>query len=572
MRKVVLAFLFALLIFIVPTKVIAEEKDYTIDKLNTVAKITEKGDVEVQEEITYTFNGSFNGVYRNLFKNKTNGYVISRVSMKDKNDNVTSISPSNNSKNNTYEIIESDNNTQIKVFSKSNNEKKTLILNYTIQGAANRYKEFGELYWNFYKVENGKSIKDVNIDLSLKNLKFDLNKFKYWIYVDGGEFKTNYDNSSINIKGSNLTSNLGVKIYFQPEFLKIDEKIYKENNEENMKNSSEDIDLKESKKSNKEDFGFVLMGVIVALCASSIIFFHNRSKKKFKEALQKYRGNFKFFEGEILRTKPEDIPPVLVNLLYHEKYISNSTIPSTLFYLCKKGFYTLEKDKSLRLKASSENEEEDLCFSRNNNIESLNYYHLKYFVEWMQDYEKDGLLTLRYIKEKVNSRGGALEFKKCYSEWKKIIKEEGERLNFYITIKGKQVLSNEAYNEKIKWDAYKKYILDYLSNYEEYTDEVDNEDILIYASALEIDNTYLEKFHERLNDLYCNSRDSNYYYMYNDYSYYLMNLYLWDSIDDNIYINTKNNDNNDSSGDGGFGGFSGGGDFSGGGGGDSGAF
>lgn len=566
MRKVLLTFLFVLLIFIVPTKVSAEGKNYTIDKLNTVAKITEKGDVEVQEEITYTFNGSFNGVYRNLSKNKIDGYVISKVAMKDKNDNVTPISSGSNSKNNTYEIIESDNNTQIKVFSKNADEKKTLILNYTIQGAANRYKEFGELYWNFYKVENSKSIKDVNLDLSLKNSKFDLNKFKYWVYVDGGEFKTNYDNNSINIKGSNLTSTLGVKIHFQPEFLKINEKNY----EENMKNSNEGTALKESKKSNKEDLGFVFFGVIVALCASSIIFFHNRSNKKFKEALQKYREKFNFFQGETLKTKPGDVPPALVNLLYHEKHISNSTIPSTLFYLCKKGFYTLEKDKSLRAKASKENKEEDLCFIRNDDIANLNYFHLKYFVEWMQAYEENGFLTLKCIKEKVSSREGALEFKKYFSKWEEFIKEEGKRLNFYTTIEGKQVLNNEAYNEKIRWNAYKKYILDYLSNNEEYKDELNNEDILIYASALEIDNAYLEKFHEKLNNLYYNSGDSNYYYMYNDYSYYLMNLYLWDSIDDNIYNNTKNN--NDNSGDSGFGGFSGGGDFSGGGGGDSGAF
>lgn len=135
MRKVVLTFLFILLIFIVPTKVSAE------------------------------------------------------IAVKDKNDNVMPIFPGSNWKNNTYEIIESDNNTQIKVFSKSDNEKKILILNYTIQDAANRYKEFGELYWNFYKVESSKSIKDVNLDLSLKNSKFDLNKFKYWVYVDGGDFK-----------------------------------------------------------------------------------------------------------------------------------------------------------------------------------------------------------------------------------------------------------------------------------------------------------------------------------------------------------------------------------------------
>ncbi|NMM64027.1 DUF2207 domain-containing protein [Clostridium sp. P21] len=571
MRKILLIFLLVLLVFIAPGEVHAKERNYTIDKLNTIAKITEKGDVEVQEEITYTFDGSFNGVYRNLYKNKTNNYIISKVAVKDKDNNLIPIESSNDSKNNTYKITDDNNNVQIKVFSKSANESKTLILNYTIKGAANRYSEFGELYWSFYKVENNMSIKDVNLQLSLEDSKFDLNKFKYWVYTDGGEFKTNYDTNSINIKGNNLTSILGIKLHFQPEFLKVDEKPYKENSNENMKKDIEGTNTKEDK-SNKGDLGFVALGIVVAACASFIIFFKNRSKKRFKEALEKYRGEFKFFNEETLSAKPEDISPALVNLLYHENKVSNSIIPSTLFYLCKKGYYSLEKSRSLKSSSSKENKEEDLCFARNSNILYSNFSHLKYFIQWLKNYETNGCLTLKSICEKVNSREGALEFKEHFSKWEKLIKDEAEILNFYTTIEGKKVLSNEAYNEKIKWEAYRKYIIDYLSVYGELKDKVDNEDILIYASALEIEDIYLENFHEKLNNLYCSSGDNNYYNMYDDYSYYLMNLYLWDSIDNNVYDNTKNIGNNDNNNDSGFGGFSGGGDFSGGGGGDSGAF
>ena len=80
---------------------------------------------------------------------------------------------------------------------------------------------------------------------------------------------------------------------------------------------------------------------------------------------------------------------------------------------------------------------------------------------------------------------------------------------------------------------------------------------------------------EKLNNLSYDNQGTYSYDMYNNNSFFLMNLYMWDSIDDSVQHNTtdnNNNNNNDSGSGGGFGGFSGGGDFSGGGGGDSGAF
>jgi uncharacterized membrane protein YgcG len=553
-----------------PMKVRAQEKSYTIDKLNTTAKITEKGDVEVQEEITYTFNGSYNGVYRNLNKNKTNGYIVSKIAIKDKSDNIIPLSLSNDSKDNTYEIIDSDENTQIKVFSKSIDEKKTLIINYTIQAAALKYKEFGQLYWNFYKVENNMPIKEVNFNLSLKDSRFELSKFKYWVYIDG-ESNTNYDSNSIHMKANNLTSLLGIKIRFQPEFLKIDEKSYDDSINENMKEVTPKTNVKENKKNDKEDFGFVFAVVVLGLFIYALIYFRSKNSKKFKEALEKYRGEFQFFEEEILNTIPTDLSPALVNLLYNEKHISSAAIPSTLFYLCKKGYYTLEKSKNLKSEDLNETEEVDLCFIKNNVISPPPSYHLRYFIEWLSNYEKNGHFSLKSIGEEVNSRSGTLEFKKCFSAWENLIKEEGQKLNFYTILEGKKVLSNETYNEKIKWLAYRQYILNYFNADEQSITSSNSEDILIYASALEIEEGELEKFSRKLNNLYNDSEDPYYYDMYNDYSYYLTNLYLWDTIDNNIY-NTTTIDNNNSSGDGGFGGFSGGSDCSGGGGGDSGAF
>lgn len=564
MRKILLIFLL-LIVFIVPVDVKAENKSYTIDKLNISAKITEKGDIEVVEEVTYNFHGSYNGVYRNLAKEGSTGHKIDQVYIKDKNNNLISLPSADDSTNNTYQIIDSNENTHIKVFSKSTDEIKTLVFRYTILDAAKKYSDFGQLNWRFYKVENNINVKEVTLNLSLKDSKFNLDKFKYWLYVDGGEFKTSYDANSITVTGNNLTSLLGIKINFQPDFLKLDTSSIENmhsNSSNNLDNSNstnslEKNGLNNSSVNNSDYSGAVIISVLLAFILISI---YIRSTKKFKKALEEYRSKYVFFKGDTLDTAPSDLPPALVNYLYNEKDISNAAIPSTLFYLCKKSYYCFEKTDS----------GEDLRFIRITNANSPAYYHLKYFIDWFIQYEENGAFTLKSIQEKVSSRGEALGFKNQLFDWKSIVKEDAEGLNFYIDIEGKTVLSNVFYNERLKWLAYRKYLLSSFINNNHSTYSLDINEALIYASALEMEELHSEVFTKKSSSAFYNSE----YEDSNDNSAFLMNLYMWDTIDDTIKHNSIDRSNNNFGGgsDGGFGGFSGGGDSSGGGGGDSGAF
>ena len=151
----------------------------------------------------------------------------------------------------------------------------------------------------------------------------------------------------------------------------------------------------------------------------------------------------------------------MANFLYHEKYISKYAIPSTLFYLCQKGYYTLEKRKYLKSGFLREDEVEDLCFVRNTRVFSPASSHLKYFIKWFSCYEENGRFTLKSIEEEVGARAGALEFKECFSEWENLIKDEAEELNFYTIIDGRKVLNNKTYNERLRWLAYRQYLLEH---------------------------------------------------------------------------------------------------------------
>lgn|GEM_PF-1280234 len=578
MRKILLIILL-LIVLINPIDVKAEDKSYTIDKLNISAKITEKGDVEVVEELTYNFHESYNGVYRNLAKDGSIGYKVGQVSIKGKNNNLISLPYANDPTNNTYQVIDSNENTQIKVFSKSTDEIKTLVFNYTILGAAKKYTDIGDLNWKFYKVENNMNIKDVTLNLSLKDSKFNSDKFKYWLYVDGGNFKTNYDANSITVTGNNLTTVLGIKVNFQPDFLKLptssgenmqsnssNKNNYVDNNsntnslEKNIQNNSS---VNSNSNGNNSDYlGPVFFSALVAFI---LIFIYIRSTKKFKKALEEYRSKYVFFKEDTLDTAPSDLPPALVNFLYNEKDVSNSAIPSTLFYLCKKGYYTFEKNNK------KSDHREDLCFIRTTNAISLSYYHLKHFINWFAQYEENRVFTLKSIQEKVSSRSEALAFKNQLFDWKCAIKEDTKSLNFYTTIEGKTVLSNVIYNERLKWLAYRKHLFNSFINNNNSICSLDINEALIYASALEIEELYSEGFSKKLSS---DSYNSEYEDSYNN-SAFLTNLYMWDTIDDTVKDNSidcSNSNNFGGGNDSGFGGSSGGGDCSGGGGGDSGAF
>lgn len=559
MKKLLFIICFIFSSFFSNTNVNAADKDYSIDKLNLNAEITQNGDVNVIEEITYNFQGNYNGIYRNLLMNGTSGYTITNVSVKDKNNNIVNLPSTNNEENNSYEIINSNDKTQIKVFNKSDNETKTFVFNYIIHDVAEKSADNGLLNWSFYNVENNKNINDVNLKLSLSSANFDLNKLKYYCYIDGGEFKTNNDDKNIYVEGKNLTSQFAIKVLFQPEYLINTNKISNSISDNNNTSQIAQNNLLDEKKYNDlQSKEFILILVIAIATVSLFLFIIIRRQSKFRKELEEYRKNFIFFNENTLNYAPSDLQPALVATLYFDKNLPFSVIPATLFYLSKLGYYTFEKNNS----------ENDIVLLRVPKKELPISDSLSYFLKWFSAYEKNNKLSLNKLKDKLTKREDAISFKNQYDYWKNKIKFESNNLDFYTVIRGKTVLSNYAYNEKLKWDAYKEYILNTLEETTPPESFINIDDTIIYAFAFDFNILKFENLFKKIEDSAFEDGDFYLYNIYNNYS----TFYLWDEMD--RILNYSNNDSsNFSSGDSSnFGGFSDGGGFSGGGGGDSGAF
>lgn len=574
MKKIISALLL-IIIIMTPAVVKADTKSYDISRLLVNAVIEENGDVYVEEELSYSFKGDFNGVYRNLLKKGSEGYSISEVLIRDKNDTLIPIEQSNSSNDNTYQINDTGSQCSIKIFSKSSNESKTFIIRYTIHGAAVKTDTSGELYWSFYTVENGINVKDFELNLSLKNAEFDPNVTKHWAYVDGSDLKDSYDTRGIHISGKDLTGVLGVRVLFQPDYLKISS-VNRENTEtvprqSDNYNSNRNTYTLPNKTS---DFSAGVILIPLGIIASAFIIYKwSKANQRYREAVEAYRAQAVHFSGSMLNTPPSNLPPALVEFLVSEKSISPASISATLYYLSSKGYYTLEKSNYEKTRLFGSEEMEDLIFKRNYGMVMPEYQHLKYFIDWMAAYEEEGMFSLRHIEENVGTSRGAMDFRNRFSDWEDIIGHEATELGFYTTIENRQILSNKYYDEQLKWLAYKKYLQEYTEKNQGHEPLSNIDEALIYASVLGIGTGGLEDLFERVR-----SQNEEVYHLHNytnDYmGFFIMNYYLWDGINDSIYHHDSGIDNSSfTGGDGnGFGGFSDGGGFSGGGGGDSGAF
>ena len=561
--KKFLLFLGVLLILIVPKSVYAENKEYFIDKLNIETEILNNGDIVINELIEYRFNGDFNGIYRNLNLNGAEGYLINEVSVIDSLGNTIKLIEEGYGENNTYEINENSDETQIKIFSKSSDESKMFKLNYTIKGAAEKYSDYSNLYWNFYDVKDIDYVKEGSLKIHLKDTNFETDKLIYDIYGDG-EITTSNTEKIITINFKELTSLIGIDMKFQKDYLSMAKEIIipEENNDYINDYNNDFNNYYKEEKSDK----YTAIVLILFACIGSVVGLFGLEKSKFNKELNKYREQYMFTNEEFVMAPPSDLPPALVNLLINENNPSEEMIVTTLFYLANKGYYKME-EKSL----SDKKKNKDLIFTRINKNKEIQYSHLEYIIKWFSNYEVNGSFSMKQIKKITASNKGAKTFINRLENFLNKVREDGENLGFYIKIRNKNVLENNWYNEKRKWLSYKKYLQNIYKNNSINNDSL-NDSAIIYALALEISDKELENIIKLSVDKTSLNNNSNSLYSFNymNLNSYIFYMMVFNNMTNNAHeivnppAQTQNfNNSND---------FFSGNDFNGGGGGGSGAF
>jgi len=156
MRALTVAFVVLLL----PAAVMAQSKRYSVDQISVNALVTRDGALEVEEDLTYRFRGSFTFAYRDIPQDST-----TRISELAVSEPGVVYSASDDKLPGTYRIEERGSTTRLTWYFSANNTTRTFRIAYRFLGAVHRYADTGELYHKFVGGDWDRPIGSVHVEL-----------------------------------------------------------------------------------------------------------------------------------------------------------------------------------------------------------------------------------------------------------------------------------------------------------------------------------------------------------------------------------------------------------------------
>ncbi len=214
--------LFAIVILFI-SKNTVQAKSYKIENMDIQATINQDGSVSIEQELTYKFNGSYNGIYINIpynLEDTTFEEIEQESSIDDSFYNGTGIDVKGvylmqngvenqftqtdyayNGNNNVYTITKEYDMQQIKVYSPSEDTTKTFRIDYTINNLCVKHNDIGELYYNFIGGGWEVEIEKLNIDIYIPGNTEEIN---IWAHGPYNGVSKIIDNSHSNFKVENI--------------------------------------------------------------------------------------------------------------------------------------------------------------------------------------------------------------------------------------------------------------------------------------------------------------------------------------------------------------------------------
>lgn len=350
-KQLVLFVIILIAIIFIQNKV--EAKSYYIKNMDIQANININGSVDIEQTLTYNFNGEYNGIYitvpykvtdneyKDIIKNNRindNLYTGSEVNVEsvseitEKTENSYSLATkATNGDNGVYTTTKESKLFKIKVYSPSSNELKTFKIKYNIKDLCVKHNDIGELYYNFIGGEWECSIKNLNIDIYIPYNKSEIKVWGHGPYngqskiisnthanfkvndIEKGQYvaaRVLFDNSNI----ANSTKNSGISAM---------ETIYE--------NENDIIEHKEEKR--KFTKNVVIMGICLLIYWIILLLSYEKDKKYILENI----------DEDYLFNKYN---PMIAGCIQGSRDILSRDIIAVILNLIEKGNIKLEiKDK-----------------------------------------------------------------------------------------------------------------------------------------------------------------------------------------------------------------------------------
>jgi len=166
--KKYIIFTLIFILVLLPMNVFAEES-LSISKWIVASELMENGDLQITEDLTFVFKDEFNGVFRDIVLEGTDG--ISNIELFEIVDGMeVPYTLNQNAKKgdrNVFSSEEDNNSINLMIFSPSEDEEKTFRIKYTLLNVAVMHSDTGELYYKYLGDENKTPIDYFSVNLIL---------------------------------------------------------------------------------------------------------------------------------------------------------------------------------------------------------------------------------------------------------------------------------------------------------------------------------------------------------------------------------------------------------------------
>lgn len=439
MRKIVcvLAVLFMLLWVLPQTTV--EAKSYNVTKYNMIIDVKPNGDGVFEERITYDFSGDFNGVYRDIDLDGTDGYEDIKVYIAE-GDILKGFTPGVGEGLNQYEISRDNNLISLKVYEKTSNSKKTFVYTYILKNVAEKYKDIG--VFNRKVIDNNWDVplKDVSIEIYIPEgaSREDLRVFAHGPLEGYSEI---IDNRTFSFYVEDVLPGTFIEtlVVFPPDLIADSSKAFHwdelphilENeqrlaNEANMIREKAQADIAREKR--LKDIRKMLLPVFLLIMLIVFISFIKLNLR--------YGRNLKpYFDGDYYRDLPGDYTPAEMTCLLAKNNIGPNDVMATIMDLVRKKRLKITRiDVEQRWGLFTKNKTgEKYMLERLNDADQDDLKrHEGFLMDWFIDELGGGKgLILDDLKQKLKSKKSVLKFQRDYGTFKELAKIEGSTNDFF---------------------------------------------------------------------------------------------------------------------------------------------
>jgi len=437
--------IFALLVLLVMmfmpgVPVYAASREYEVSQYKIDVVVNPDGSADIEEVITYDFDGKFNGVFRDIDFSATGGMINPRV-YAEKNGKLAELQLHSTSSldaggtNGTYNMVNEGQIAHFKIFEKSEDESKNFVYKYTFKDAVTKYKDIAEF--------NRKMV-DPNWDVILNNITIqfklpegaalqDIKVFGHGSLL--GESKIiDEQHVSFTVPYVNPGEMVETLVLFPPKLvpesanfvdrealpeIMANEKLLAERANQQRLEAQKQLEREAKMRSlgNKIALALFLVWFVI------LIHIYRKYDKELKH----------HFEGKYYRELPGEYTPAEMSVLLSMGQVTTRDITATLMDLVRKKQLVLTTQKSMKKGLFKNKETDEYILSLNPNRPAVDLKkHESFLIQWFINTLGNGSsINLDDISDYAKTQSQARRFKQDYDKWCKLAKEEADKNNFF---------------------------------------------------------------------------------------------------------------------------------------------